>query len=177
MACRTFKLVTISSAFDANFCFTFLSYTVVLLGRLVTFSFLENKAKEGPNNRLEKVNIMAVFASKDDLNCSESKTYHICMQISQQILDITVEKSDFLACKKTEDAPSNNEEPDRFVLKRSAFCFYCTKKLFLFGIKFADAVLLSALIVLNHLRLPSVKVEYTKKSFFYHSSVIFNRNI
>jgi len=110
---------------------------VVLLGRLVTFSFLENKAKEGPNNRLEKVNIMAVFASKDDLNCSESKTYHICMQISQEILDITVEKSDFLACMKTKDAPSNSEEPDRFVLKRSAFCCYCAKRFFLFGIKVA----------------------------------------
>lgn len=28
-----------------------------LLGRLVTFAFLENKAKEGSNNKLDKVTI------------------------------------------------------------------------------------------------------------------------
>lgn len=44
-----------------------------LLGRLVTFAFLENKAKEGSNNKLDK--------------------------ISQEILDNVVERSDFSACK------------------------------------------------------------------------------
>ena len=56
--------------------------------------------------------------------------------------------------------------------------FIVQKRLFLFGIKFADAVLLSALIVLNYIRLPLVKVECTKKSFFfYRGGVIFNWNI
>ena len=37
---------------DAPFCFYLL---IDLLGRLVTFGFLENKAKEGSNNKLDKV--------------------------------------------------------------------------------------------------------------------------
>ena len=37
---------------DASFCFHLL---IDLLGRLVTFAFLENKAKEGSNYKLDKV--------------------------------------------------------------------------------------------------------------------------
>ena len=33
-----------------------------LLGRLVTFAFLENKAKEGSNNKLDKVTIYNMSA-------------------------------------------------------------------------------------------------------------------
>ena len=33
-----------------------------LLGRLVTFAFLENKAKEGSNNKLDKVTISNMSA-------------------------------------------------------------------------------------------------------------------
>ncbi|KAL9974336.1 hypothetical protein ACROYT_G011360 [Oculina patagonica] len=54
-----------------------------LLGRLVTFSFLENKAKEGSNNKLEKV--------------------------SQEILDNVVEKTDFLACMKMKEFSSKKD--------------------------------------------------------------------
>ncbi|KAM7438304.1 hypothetical protein ABFA07_012225 [Porites harrisoni] len=61
----------------------------VLLGRLISFSFLENKTKEGPvaNNRLEK--------------------------ITQDIMDIVVEKSDFLLCRKM-DCPPQEESKERF---------------------------------------------------------------
>lgn len=40
------------------------------------------------------------------------------MQISQEILDIVVKRSDFLACKKAKEFPSNNGNAHRFVLKR-----------------------------------------------------------
>lgn len=56
----------------------------VLVGRLVTFSFLESKAKESHNNRLE--------------------------QISQEILDAVVERSDFFECRDSSKEYTSNED-------------------------------------------------------------------
>jgi len=61
-----------------------------LLGRLVTFAFLENKAKEGSNYKLDK--------------------------ISQEILDNVVERSDFVACKIVREVSSEKGNSNRFAV-------------------------------------------------------------
>ena len=38
------------------------------------------------------------------------------MQISQEILDIVVERSDFLADKKMDECPQQKEDAERFVV-------------------------------------------------------------
>lgn len=58
----------------------------VLVGRLVTFSFLESKAKESHNNGLE--------------------------QISQEILDAVVERSDFFECRDSSKEYTSKEDDE-----------------------------------------------------------------
>nr|XP_058972994.1 Fanconi anemia group A protein-like isoform X2 [Pocillopora verrucosa] len=59
-----------------------------LLGRLLTFSFPESKMKEGSNSSFEKV--------------------------SQEILDIVVDKTDYSVCKKVENSSLEQNSSDRF---------------------------------------------------------------
>ncbi|KAJ7374788.1 hypothetical protein OS493_005138 [Desmophyllum pertusum] len=74
-----------------------------LLGRLVTFSFVENKTKE-KSNKLEKV--------------------------SQEILDVVVERSDFVACKNITELSSKNDDLSRDCKRTERYSMDCNKKVF-----------------------------------------------